>query len=175
MESTFRSVQVKQVWDSVPPVREAQPPLLPSFSEDHGPWPLPFYPVLGPFPSHRGDYQEQPLPVWIGDFAEIYPTTYSYGIQSTSESSTPDSVTTVYQEQREKTATPRTRGDAAEESFTVAMQPGSCSRAPHRGDDAKGTETSGGSSFTEIGNQPGEAGEVDSGLCQDSSGAFLAR
>lgn len=53
---------------------KAQPPLLPSFLEDRGPWPLPFYPVLGLFPSDGSDYHKQPLPVWIGDFTGIYPS-----------------------------------------------------------------------------------------------------
>lgn len=146
MESTFWSVQVKRAWDSVPPqVQEAQPPLLPIFSEDRGPWPLPFYPVLGVFPSESGDDHEQPLPGCIGDFAGIYPRTDPCGIQSILEPSVPEPVTAVHEEQPEKTRTPGPREDAAEEPFTVAMQPSSCSRAAHHGDDAKDTETSGGS------------------------------
>lgn len=65
--STFWTMQVKQAWDSVPEVQEAQPPLLPSFSEDLGLWP-PFYPVLSLCPPDVGTYQEQLLPVWIDDF-----------------------------------------------------------------------------------------------------------
>lgn len=143
-------MQVKQAWDSVPPMQEAQSPLLPSFSEEQGPWPLPFSPVLGGmFPSHRGDYQEQPLPVWMDDFAGIYPMAYSCGIQRTSEPSVPDLVRDVFEEQQEKTTTQGTWEDTAEEPFTVEMQPWSCSRAPLLGDYAKDAETSGWSSFRE--------------------------
>ena len=150
MESTFWSLQVKQAWDSVPQVQEAQSPLPASFSEDHGPWPLPFYPVLGLFPSHSGDFLEQPLPVWIGDFAGIYPMTSSCGIQRTWEPSIPDSVSAVHDVQQEKIAIPGTREDTAEEPFTVEMHPGSCSRELRGGDDAKDPETSGGSSFRDF-------------------------
>lgn len=162
MESTFWSVQVKQAWDSVPLLPEAQSPLLPSFSEDSGPWPLPFYPVLGTFLSedcsedgcdnggdNDGDYEEQPLLLWHDDFEGIDPRTDSCWIQSTSEPIVPDSVNTFLEEQREKTATPGTREDAAEEPFAVAMQLRSCSRAPHRGDDALDSETCGGSPSSE--------------------------
>lgn len=144
MESTFWSIQVKQAWDSVPEAQEAEPPLLPSFSEDHGPWPLPFYPVLGMFPNYGGDNQEQPLPVRISDCAGIYPR-----IQSTSEPSISDSVNTFHEEQSEKPATLGTGKEAAEESFTVAVQPGSCSRAPDLGGDAQDTQNCGGSRSSE--------------------------
>ena len=174
MESNFWSVQVKQAWDSVPLVQEAQPPLLPSFSEDRGPWPLPFYPVLGEISSDDGgDYQEQPLPVWMNDFAGTYPRTDSCKIQSTSEPSIPESVSAIHEEQPEKPTTLGTWMEAVEESFRVAMQPWSCSTAPHRGNDAKDTETCGRSSSTEC-EQPSESGEVDSGLCQDAWRAFIA-
>ncbi|XP_021009930.1 annexin-2 receptor [Mus caroli] len=174
MESNFWSVQVKRAWDSVPQVQEAQPPLLPSFSEDHGPWPLSFYPVLGAISSDvGGDYQEQPLPVWMNDFAGIYPRTDSCRVQSTSEPSIPDSVSAIHEEQPEKPTTLGTWEDVAEESFRVAMQPWSCSRASHRGNDAKDTESCSGSSSTEC-EQPSGSGEVDSGLCQDAWRAFVA-
>lgn len=143
MESPFWSVQVKQAWDSVPPEQDAQPPLLPSFSEDRGPWPLPFYPVLGAFPSEGGDQDEHRLPVWMGDFAGIYARTASRRSQSTSEPSIPDCVSEVDEEQPEKPATPGTREDAAEESFAVRVQPESSSTAPPRGDEALNTETCG--------------------------------
>lgn len=149
MESTFWSLQVKQAWDSVPVVQDAQSPLLPSFSEEHGPWPLPFYPVLGLFPSDSCDYQEQLLPGWIGDFAGIHPRTDSCGIQSTSEHSIPDSVNTFQEEQPENQETPGTRENAVEDLLTVVMQPGSCSRAPHCGNEALDTNTCGGSISSE--------------------------
>lgn len=144
MESPFWSVQVKQAWDSVPPEQEAQPPPLPSFSEDRGPWTLPFYPVLGVFPSEGGDQDEHRLPDWNGDFSGIYAgTAASRRSQSTSQPNIPDSVSDVNQGQPEKPATPGTREDSAEEPFAVGMQLESCSRAPPRGDDAMNTETCG--------------------------------
>ena len=134
----------------VPPTQEAQSPPPSRFSEDHSPWPLTFYPVLCRSPSDDGgDYQEQPLPIWNNDIGRIYPRTDSCGIQSTSEPSIPDSVNTFLEEQQEKTLTPGTREDAAEEPFTVAMHHRSCSRAPRRGDDALDTETCGGSPSNE--------------------------
>lgn len=71
-----------QVWHSIPEVQEAQPLLLPSFSGDHGPWPLPFYQVLSVFPSDGSVYHEQPLPVWIYDIAGIYPSAVAVLFQS---------------------------------------------------------------------------------------------
>uniref|UniRef100_A0A8C8UBM4 Uncharacterized protein n=1 Tax=Peromyscus maniculatus bairdii TaxID=230844 RepID=A0A8C8UBM4_PERMB len=68
MEPTFWSVHVKQAWDSAPMAPETEPPLLPVFSEELGPWPLPFYPVLGGIHSDRGEDLEQPLPRLQGDF-----------------------------------------------------------------------------------------------------------
>lgn len=124
MESTFQSVQVKQAWDSVPLVQEAQSPLLPSFLEDRDLWTLPLYSVLGVFPAYSGGvYQEQPLVVWIGDFAGIYPRTDTCSIQSTSEPSIPDSVSAIHEEQVDKPTTPGTGEDPAEESLTVACSP----------------------------------------------------
>lgn len=143
MESPFWSVLVGQAWDSVPPQPDAQPPLLPSFSEDRGPWPLPFYPVLGVFPLEGGDPGEHRLPVWMGDFAGIYPGTACRRSQSTSEPSIPDSVSEVNGEQPEKRATPGTQEEAAGESFALRVQPESSSTAPPRGDEALNTETCG--------------------------------
>eukprot|EP00073_Rattus_norvegicus_P034607 XP_008759051.2 PREDICTED: LOW QUALITY PROTEIN: annexin-2 receptor-like [Rattus norvegicus] len=173
MESTFWSVQVKQAWDSVPEAQEAQPPLLPSFSEDLGPWPLPFYPVLGVFPFEGSDLDFHRLPVWIG-FAGIYPGTDLCGIQSTSEPSIPDSVRANKEEQPEKAATPGTRKEAAEEPFTVAMQSESCFRAPHRGDDTHDAETCGGIVSSKCQLQAPETGELGYSHCQDSWSAFVA-
>lgn len=158
MDSTFWSVEVKQAWDSVPQTEEARSLPLPSFSEDSGPWPLPFYPVLGKFPSddggedggdNGGDYQEQPLLLWNDDIEGIYPRTDSCGIQNTWESSVRDSINTLLEEPREETPTPGTPEDAAEEPFTVAVQHWSCSGAPHRGDDALDAETGAGSPSNE--------------------------
>ena len=153
-------MQVKQAWDSVPLPQEAQSPPLPSFSEDSGPWPLPFYPVLGTYRSedcgedgcdyggdNEGDDQEQPLLLWNDDFEGIHPGTDSCWIQSTSESSVPDSVNSFLEEQQENPTTPGTQEEDAEEPFAVAKQHRSCSRAPHRGDDALDAEACGGSPF----------------------------
>ncbi|KAL6041335.1 hypothetical protein STEG23_007451 [Scotinomys teguina] len=71
MESTFWSVHVKQAWDSCPVAPETDPPLLPVFSEERGPWPLPFYPVLGVIPSDRSDDHEPLLQCPEDDFMEI--------------------------------------------------------------------------------------------------------
>ena len=154
---------MQQAWDLVPPTQEAQSPPPSGFSEDHSPWPVTFYPVLCRSPSDDGgDYQEQPLPIWNNDFEGIYPRTNSCGIQSTSEPSIPDSMNTFLEEQQEKTLTPGTREDAAEEPFTVAMHHRSRSRAPRRGDGALDTETCGqvGVPPMSASNWPLETGDV---------------
>lgn len=173
MESTFQSVQVKQAWDSVPLVQEAQSPLLPSFLEDREPRTLPLYPVLGVFPAYGGgDYQEQPLVVWIGDFAGIYPRTDTCRIQSTSEPSIPDSVSAVQEKQVDKPATPGTWEDPAEESFTVACSPGPVSERPTVATKHT-TQRLVGIAPERAHDGPLETGEVDSGLARTADAHSL--
>ncbi|KAL1763076.1 annexin-2 receptor [Sigmodon hispidus] len=127
MESTFWSVHVKQAWDSAPVVPEAQPPLLPVFSEDRGPWPLPFYPSLG------SDYMGDPLQVLQDDFDESCLTMDS--------SSMPGSFLDFYDEQ-EDLRTPGPVEDSATEMITAPRQTLTCWRAPLRGEDLQDIETS---------------------------------
>ncbi|XP_059108842.1 annexin-2 receptor [Peromyscus eremicus] len=131
MEPTFWSVHVKQAWDSAPVSPETEP-LLPVFSEDRGPWPLPFYPVLGGIPSDRGDHLEQPLQCLQGDFAG------SYG--RTDSSSEPDFLRDFH-EGHEQPATPARVEDSGLEPVPEAEQHRPWSRAPHRGHESRDTET----------------------------------
>lgn len=140
METTFWSVGLRQAWDAAAVVPEDQRPLLPSFSEDRGPWPLPFYPALGVFTSDSGDRHEQPLQVLVDDIVEICRRTDSCGIHSTLEPGMTDSVSPFHVVHQEKPGTPRTLEDPAGEPTTVARQHWTCSIAPHGGDEARDAE-----------------------------------
>uniref|UniRef100_A0A8C8W6F5 Annexin-2 receptor n=1 Tax=Peromyscus maniculatus bairdii TaxID=230844 RepID=A0A8C8W6F5_PERMB len=132
MEPTFWSVHVKQAWDSAPMAPETEPPLLPVFSEELGPWPLPFYPVLGGIRSDRGDDLEQPLPCLQGDLS---------GSDGRTESSSEPDSPRAFHEGRGRPATPASVEDSDVEPFPEAEQPRPWSRAPHPGQESRDTET----------------------------------
>ncbi|XP_076407968.1 annexin-2 receptor [Peromyscus maniculatus bairdii] len=131
MEPTFWSVHVKQAWDSAPVAPETEP-LLPVFSEERGPWPLPFYPVLGGIRSDRGDDLEQPLPCLQGDLS---------GSDGRTESSSEPDSPRAFHEGRGRPATPASVEDSDLEPVPEAEQPRPWSRTPHRGRESRDTET----------------------------------
>lgn len=129
----------QRAWDSADVSPEPQPPSIPS-SEDSGPWPLPLYPVLGEFSSHRDDYDGQLLssPCWR------LPSVYLQyrrltGAQSTLEASP------VQPNLGLSPATPRTPEALAgetEPADETAFQPPPVAQQPDAGVTSQDTETS---------------------------------